>query len=167
MYGVLWSLSLSNGFVLGLPPRGCFWIESKWPWNMLRLTPCRHPCRLLHPSCIHILCWSLKRSVKLTHTGPAFSTDESAWSVLVAGSQSRVWSRPNVWVGSPSMCEHGDVERPLIYLKQAHSILWSCICIQDWKVASLHDADADPCKIATHLASLNLNGIIYNYPVNP
>ena len=120
MYGVLWS---PNGFVLGLPPRGCFWIESKWPWNMLRLTPCRHPCRLLHPSCIHILCWSLKRSVKLTHTGPAFSTDESAWSVLVAGSQSRVWSRPNVWVGSPSMCEHGDVERPLIYLKQAHSIL--------------------------------------------
>jgi hypothetical protein len=37
----------------------------------------------LHPSCIHILRWSLKRGVKQTWTGSAFSTKESAWSVLV------------------------------------------------------------------------------------
>ena len=34
----------------------------------------------------------LKRSVKRIWTGPAFSTNESASSVLVTGSQSRVWS---------------------------------------------------------------------------
>ena len=34
----------------------------------------------LHPSCIHLLHWSLKRSVlKRTRTGSAFSTNESAW----------------------------------------------------------------------------------------
>ena len=52
----------------------------------------------LHPSCIHILRWSLKRSVKWTWTGFAFSTNESAWIVLVTGSQSRVWSGPLIWV---------------------------------------------------------------------
>ena len=34
----------------------------------------------------------LKFSVKWTWTGSAFSTNESGWSVLVTGSQSRVWS---------------------------------------------------------------------------
>ena len=46
------------------------------------------------PSCIHILRWSLKHSAKRTWTGSAFSTNESAWSVMVTGSQSRVWSGP-------------------------------------------------------------------------
>ena len=32
----------------------------------------------LHPSCIHILRWSLKRSVKRTWTSSAFPTNESA-----------------------------------------------------------------------------------------
>ena len=50
----------------------------------------------LHPSCIHILRWSLKRSVKWTWRGSAFSTNESAWSVLVLGPRSRVWSGPNI-----------------------------------------------------------------------
>jgi hypothetical protein len=27
---------------------------------MINLMPCRNPCILLHPSCIHIPCWSLK-----------------------------------------------------------------------------------------------------------
>ena len=30
-FRVSWS---PNGFVLGLPPRGGFWKQSKWPWNM-------------------------------------------------------------------------------------------------------------------------------------
>ena len=44
---------------------------------------------------MHILRWSLKRSVKWTWTGSAFSTIESAWSVIIiTGSWSRVWSGP-------------------------------------------------------------------------
>ena len=42
------------------------------------------PMCMLHPSCIHMLRWSLKRSVKRTWTGSAFPTNESAWSVLVS-----------------------------------------------------------------------------------
>ena len=54
---------------------------------------CRNPCRLyIYPSFIHILQCSLKRSVKRTWTGSASSTNESAWSEMVMGSQSRVWS---------------------------------------------------------------------------
>ena len=89
VFGVLWS----PGFVLDLPPCGDFWV------------PCRNACRLLHPSCIHILHWSLKRSVKRTWTGSTFSTNESAWSAMVTGSQSRVWSlskwhQISTWKGS-------------------------------------------------------------------
>jgi hypothetical protein len=43
----------------------------------------------------YILWWSLKHSGKRTWTGSAFSTNESAWSVMVTGYQSRVWSGPN------------------------------------------------------------------------
>ena len=47
----------------------------------------------LHPSWIYILRWSLKRCVKWTWTGSsAFPTNESAWSVMVMGSQSLMWS---------------------------------------------------------------------------
>ena len=42
--------------------------------------------------------WSLKHSVKRTWTGSTFSTNESAWSEMVTGSQSRVWSGPNLAV---------------------------------------------------------------------
>jgi hypothetical protein len=52
----------------------------------------------LHLSCIHLLRWSLKRSVKRTWTSSAFSTNESALSDMVTGSQSRVWSGPNQWL---------------------------------------------------------------------
>ena len=38
--------------------------------------------------------------------------------------------------------------------KPSHS--WICICIQDWKVASLRDADADPGRTPTHPALLFL-----------
>ena len=51
----------------------------------------------LHSSCIHILRWSLQHSVKQTWTASAFSTNGSAWSVMVAGSQSHVWSGPKVF----------------------------------------------------------------------
>ena len=50
--------------------------------------------KTLHPFCIHILHWSLKRSVKWSWTGSAFSTNENARSAMVTGSQSRVWSGP-------------------------------------------------------------------------
>ena len=50
----------------------------------------------LHPLCIHILHWSLKGSVKRTWTGSDFSTNESAWSAMVTGSQSHVWSGPKL-----------------------------------------------------------------------
>ena len=40
--------------------------------------------------------WSFKRSVKWSWTGSAFSTNESAWSVMVTGSQSCMWSGPKI-----------------------------------------------------------------------
>ena len=39
-------IQFSNSFVLLLLSRGGFWIESKWPWNMIHLASCRNPCRL-------------------------------------------------------------------------------------------------------------------------
>ena len=63
--------------------------------KMIHLMPCRDPCRLHnHLAFTSSLRWSLKRSVKRTWTGSAFSTNESAWSVTVTGLQSRVWSGP-------------------------------------------------------------------------
>ena len=57
--------------------------------------PCRNQCRLyIHPAFTYILRWSLKRSVKRTWTGSGFSTNESAWSVMVTCPQSCVWSGP-------------------------------------------------------------------------
>ena len=45
--------------------------------------PYRNPCRLFHPPCIHMLRWSLKRSVKRTWSRSSFPTNESAWSIMV------------------------------------------------------------------------------------
>ena len=58
-------------------------------------------CRLyVHLAFTCILRWSLKRSVKQrTWTGSPFSTNESVWSVMVRGSQSRVWSGPDTKLG--------------------------------------------------------------------
>jgi hypothetical protein len=50
----------------------------------------------LHPSYTHVLRWSLMCSVKQTWTGSAFSTNESAQSAMVTGSQSRVQSGPKL-----------------------------------------------------------------------
>ena len=81
---------LSLGFVLGLPPRGGFFESSPSDHDTWFIW-----CHAdLHPSRIHILRWSLKRSVKRPWTMSVFSTNESAWSVRVMGSQSRVWSGP-------------------------------------------------------------------------
>ena len=67
-----------------------------------------------HLAFTYLLCWSLKRSVKKwTWTGSAFSTNESAWSVMVTDSQSHVWRGPNKqkmgkvcisWLCSKSQC---------------------------------------------------------------
>ena len=70
-FRVPWSL----GFVLGLPPRGGSWKQSKWPWDTIHSMPCRNSCRILHPSRIHALRWSLKRSGKRTWTGSVFPTN--------------------------------------------------------------------------------------------
>jgi hypothetical protein len=56
---------------------------------------CKNPCtRYIHHAFTHRLHWSLKPSVKWTWTGSTFSTNESTWSVMVMGTQSRVWSGP-------------------------------------------------------------------------
>ena len=60
--------------------------------------PCTNPSRpYIRLAFTYSLRWSLKRSVKQrTWTGSfAFSTNESAGSVMVTGSQSRVWNGPN------------------------------------------------------------------------
>jgi hypothetical protein len=63
--------------------------------NTIQSMSCRNLCRLYtHLAFTYILRWSLKQSVKRTWTSSAFSTHESAWSVMVTGSQSRVWSGP-------------------------------------------------------------------------
>jgi hypothetical protein len=83
-------------FCVRLTSKGWFLKIVQGPWNMIHLMPCRNPCRLYIHLAVHILLWSLKRSVKKwTWTGAAFSTNESAWGVLVMGSQSRVWNGPH------------------------------------------------------------------------
>ena len=96
-FGVPWS---PNGFVAGLPPRGGFWKQSKWPRNMVHSMPRRNPCRLyIHLAFTYILRWSLKSSVTLrTWTGSAVSTNESAWSGNGHGSSVSCVKWPWVWV---------------------------------------------------------------------
>ena len=64
-FGVPWS----PNFVLGLPPRGGFWTQSKWPWNMIHSMPRRNPCRLYIHLAFHILRGSL--NVVWSKLGPA------------------------------------------------------------------------------------------------
>ena len=53
---------------------------------MIHLMPYRNPHRFyMHLAVPYILRWSLKHSGKRTWTGSAFSTNESAWSVMVTG----------------------------------------------------------------------------------
>ena len=84
----------SPGFVFDLLPRGGSWKQSKWPCNMIHSMPRKNPCRLY----IHLaFTYSIGSSrVVWSELGPAppFSTNESAWSAMVMGSQSRVWSGP-------------------------------------------------------------------------
>jgi hypothetical protein len=67
----------------------------------------------LHPSCIHMLCWSPKLTVTRTWTNSAFSTNESAWSVTVTGSQSHVRSGPKTLLHCITLELEGP--RPMIY----------------------------------------------------
>ena len=55
--------------MLGLPPRCGFWKQSKWPWNMIHLMPCRNPCGLyIH----HAFTYSVgPSSVVWSKLGPA------------------------------------------------------------------------------------------------
>ena len=73
-----------------------FWKESKCSWNMVRLMPCRNPCGLYNHLAFTLLVGP--SSVVWSELGPgsAFSTNESAWSALVTGPQSRVWSGPKL-----------------------------------------------------------------------
>ena len=82
----------SPSFVLGLPPRVGFWKKSTWPCqNIIHLMPCQNPRRLyVHLVFTYSIYWSLKLSVKRTWTGSAFSTNESAWSLMVSWALSRV-----------------------------------------------------------------------------
>ena len=75
----LWAFEVPwspTGFMLGLPPRGDFWKQSKWPWNIIRSMPRTNPCRLY----IHL---ALLRKRTWTTGSSAFSTNESAWSVII------------------------------------------------------------------------------------
>ena len=86
--------------------------------------PCRNPCRLyFHLAFTYTLRWSLERSVKRTWTGSAFSTNESAWSVMVTGSQSRVRSGPNSPITLRSQCPfflHKEITSALRYTLHFH-----------------------------------------------
>ena len=61
-------------------------------WNMIHLMPCRLYIHLAFTYSVS------PSSVVWRELGPTppFSTNESAWSVMVTCSQSRVWSDPNV-----------------------------------------------------------------------
>ena len=73
-FGVPWS----PDFVLGLRPRGGFLKTIKVTMKHDSLDA-KNPCRFSIPLAFtYILRWSLKRSVKQTWTGSAFSTNESA-----------------------------------------------------------------------------------------
>jgi hypothetical protein len=108
----LWAfiVSWSPSFVLGLPPRGGFWIKSKWPWNMIELMPCRDPCRLY----IHLaFTYSVgPSSIVWSELGPALPCPPMRVLEvkMVTGSQSRVWSGPKAThhIGSLKWpCVHG------------------------------------------------------------
>ena len=127
MYQWLWAFGATwspTGFVLGLPLRGGFWQWSKWPCNMIHLVPCKNPCRLyIHLAFTYILRWSLERSVKRTWTGSAFSTNESAWSAMVTGSQSRVWSGPIFFeVLNSASCFLNSTNSSITILKRIFSV---------------------------------------------
>ena len=72
-----------------------------------------HFTSIVH-SLTYSVTYSLKRSVKRrSWTGSTFSTNESAWSVMVTGSHTRVWSGPQ-----PLVCNEEEwppnVQRPLL-----------------------------------------------------
>ena len=92
-FGVPWS----PGFVLGLPPRGGFWKWSKWPWSMIhmiRSMSCRNPNRLYIQLAFTYSVGPSRMVWSELQPALPFSTNESAWGVMVMGSQSRVWSGP-------------------------------------------------------------------------
>ena len=67
---------------------------TKWPWNMIPLMLCKTSCG---PNIHLAFTYSVGPSnVVWSELGPAqpFPTNESAWSAMVTGLQSRVWSGP-------------------------------------------------------------------------
>jgi hypothetical protein len=132
-------VSWSPGCVLGLSRRGGdFWEQSKWPWNMIHLMPCRNLCRLyIHIAFTYILRWCLKRSVKWNWTGSAFSTNESAWSVVITGSQSRVWSGPKLANGCVGFVPQRKIFEFLSIIKLSGvKLLW--LWLSDLKIRELN-----------------------------
>jgi hypothetical protein len=63
--------------------------------TMIYLISCDNPCTLLHPSYIHLLCWSPQGSCEVSVDQLPLSTNENAWSATVTDPQSCVWSGPN------------------------------------------------------------------------
>jgi hypothetical protein len=64
---------------------------------MFHLMPCRNPCRLYIHLAFTYSIGALERSVKRTWTSSTFFTNESAWSMMVTGSQSHVWRGPKAF----------------------------------------------------------------------
>jgi hypothetical protein len=95
-----------------------FSLISKWPWNMIHPMPCKNPCRLSIHLAFTYSVGSFDRSVKRNWTGSTFSTNESAWSVLVTGSQSRVLCEVALRMSLPLWCHMciilGLVTQPLL-----------------------------------------------------
>ena len=123
-----------HGFVLGLPPSGGFWQESKWPWNMIHLIPCRNPCKLY----IHLAFTYSDGPPSVVWSeliGSAFSTNESAWIAMVTGPQSHVWSGPekamraishNYFMGHH--CCKFVLKKPVdVMIKKNHKFVWISI----------------------------------------
>ena len=52
--------------------------SKRWFLKIVHVTMKHGPFETLHPSCIHLLHWSLQHSVKQMWTSFAFSTNESS-----------------------------------------------------------------------------------------
>jgi hypothetical protein len=101
--------------------------------------PCRDPCRLYNHLAFANSVSPSSASVKWTWTGSAFSTNESAWSVMVTGSQPRVWSGPHHRFGS-SFCNAAFFKLP-----QYIQIEWYLICCEQALSNLVHQVQCAHC----------------------
>ena len=88
VFGVPWSLGFLWGWLQEVVFENCPSDHETWS----HLVSCMNPCK---PYTHLAFTYSVgPSSIVWSELGPAppFSTDESAWSVMVTGSQSRLWS---------------------------------------------------------------------------